>query len=101
MAYISGDVHQLPLSNEACEQLGMNNATVSEVEIQYAEDSDMILPDENLDLTPCTPSPNTLCTCPRREHPPPPPQYPPGMLSDQRKQSIMKHYASSAFNKRT
>ena len=113
MAYVSEDVHQLLLSNEACEQLGMisknfpevgefqNNAAVSEVGVRYTEDTDMILPDEDLDLTPCTPSPDGSCTCPRREQPPPPPQYPAGMSSDKLKQLILKHYASSAFNKCT
>ena len=113
MAYVSEDVHQLLLSNEACEQMGMisknfpevgefqDNAEVSEVGVRYTEDTDMILPDEDLDLTPCTPSPDGSCTCPRREQPPPPPQYPAGMESDQLKQLILKYYASSAFNKCT
>ena len=110
---MSEDVEQLLLSREACLQLGMissnfpevgefrDTARVSEVINEYTDHPDMILPEEDLDLTPCTPSPEGSCDCPRREAPPPPPQYQAGMSTAQLKQLIIKHYASSAFNKCT
>ena len=113
LCYVSEDVEQLLLSREACEQLGMlsknfpevgefqNNATVTEVAAEYIDPPDMILPGEDMDLTPCTPSSEGTCTCPRRESPPPPPTFQAGKSASQLKHLILQHYASSAFNKCT
>ena len=112
LCYVSEDVEQLLLSREACEQLGMlsknfpevgefqNNATVTEVAAEYVDYPDMVLPGEDMDLVPCTPSSDGTCTYPRRESPPPP-QFQDGKSAAQLKLLILQHYTSSAFNKCT
>ena len=117
MVYVSEDVDQLLLSREACVQLGMisNNfpevgsskagdvfSGRGEIETEVSADiTDLILPEEDMDLTPCSPSSDGSCSCPRREPPPAPPHYQPGLSSSQLKSLILQHYGASAFNRCT
>ena len=55
--------------------------------------ADMILPDEDMDLTPCSPNPDGTCACPRREPPPPPPRYQADLSPSQLKTLIL-HYGA-------
>ena len=117
MVYVSEDVEQLILSNEACAQLGMISSNFPEVgshnagevlssgaEVQdgvLANVPDMVLPGEDMDLTPCSPNPDGTCSCPRREPPPAPPHYNPELSPSQLKSLILQHYGASAFNRCT
>ena len=117
VVYVSEDVEQLLLSNEACAKLGMISSNFPEVgshnagdvlssgvEVQdrvFADVTDMVLPGEDMDLTPCSPNPDGTCSCPRRESPPAPPHYNPDLSHSQLKSLILKHYGASAFNRCT
>ena len=108
MVYVSEDVDQLLLSREACVQLGMISdgfpeigsskagdvfSGRGEVETEVSADiTDLILPEEDMDLTPCSPSSDGSCSCPRRESPPAPPRYQPGLSPSQLKSLILQHY---------
>ena len=91
VVYVSEDVVQLLLSREACVQLGMISSTFPEVGSHrtgdvlsngvehnddldrvavhqggedYTAQPDMILPDEYIDSTPCSPNTDGTCDCP-------------------------------------
>ena len=117
LCYVAQDIEQLLLSRDACEQLGMISKSFPEVgscsdvsigqvaqnemREEWIGQEDHILPEVEEDLTPCTPNKDGGCDCPRRESPPPPPQCPPDQSPEQLRKLIIKHYASSAFNRCT
>ena len=85
VVYVSEGVEQLLLSREACVQLGMISSNFPEVGsyktgdvmssgVEHNDDqdytaqpgiADMVFPDEDMDLTPCSPNPDGTCACPR------------------------------------
>ena len=72
---------------------------------EICKDSDdgdgMLVPDFELDITPCSPRPDGSCSCPRRTAPPPPPAFKSGLTRNQMRKRIIDHYAASAFNRCT
>ena len=101
-------------SREACQQLEILTSTFPEVvayEVQFTtpdnakltqdDSAEMLVPDFELDITPCRPQPDGSCSCPRRAAPPPPPAFKSGLTTSQLKKIIVDHYAASAFNRCT
>ena len=117
VVYVAENVEQLLLSREACTQLGMIPSNFPEVgshktgdvfsggmEVSgdgFAEVTDMVLPDGDMDLTPCSPNPDGTCSCPRREPTPAPPRYQKDLSPSQLRSLIIQHYGASAFNRCT
>ena len=114
LCYVAQGVDQLLLSREACQQLGIITSTFPEVGayevLSAAQDStklprddsvDMLVPDFELDITPCIPQADGSCSCPKRAAPPSPPAFQSGLTRNQLKKKIIDHYAASAFNRCT
>ena len=88
LCYVAQGVDQFLLSREACQQLGIITSTFPQVgayEVVSAalentklprDDSvDMLVPDFELDITPCIPQADGSCSCPKRAAPPSPPAW--------------------------
>ena len=110
LAYVGDGISGMLLSKEALEKLGMLPDTFPAVGCAAqggvaAQSSELMSPDltsEQYDLTPCNPKEDGTCECPRREAAPDNfPEFDPTLSTEELRMVIIKHYASSAFNRCT
>ena len=110
LAYVAEGLNQLLLSKQACVELGIiphnfpqigshHMGKVAEISVDDLMEEMMGL--EGDLVSPCKPRTDGSCDCPRRTLPPPPPEFPRNASAQQLKETLLKHYASSSFNRCT